>query len=128
MTGDAARGRETGLRRQPESLWAIIDHAPVALAILDPHGAVVQTNRALAALVQRSDTEVVGTLLDELIPGAPEPERCLRRDDGGSIWLRLSTALLPADSGATAHTIVTFEDIQKIISGWPLALATKLTR
>jgi PAS domain S-box-containing protein len=112
-----------------EYLGRLLDHAPIGIATLDQHGAVVGWNRTAGTLIQRSERDVLGIPFVALFP--PTEQAALQhilhesaatdraimptlvqaaRADGLSLWLQITAAPLPLP-GYVRGTLLLFEDV-----------------
>lgn len=108
-----------------ERLWQLtVEHSPVGMTLVDPDGTLLSANRALCAMLGRTEDELRGTHLKDLTHPDDLPEhlalydatiagerssyritkRCVRAD-GSTVWGDLSVALLRDDAGKPLHLI-----------------------
>ena len=115
-----------------EDLRSAFDHAPTGIAVLTPAGVVTGGNPALAHILGRELTELVGDTLfpythpDDL-PAARANcaaiaagsvsvvrEDCrFLRPDAKALWVRVSTSRVESRPGRAAHLIMHVEDISE---------------
>lgn len=113
-----------------EALFALVDHAPVGMAILDADGALVRANRALArllgtdaeALLARRLVDLVhpnahadverslASLADESRTSTVEEARCEHRS-AKEVWAAISITVLARSEGRPALYAAQFADI-----------------
>ena len=110
----------------------MFDTAPVGIALADREGRVVESNRALQALLGYSAAELSGLRYPDLVHDADRPEilagaqalidaarssfqleaRCLEKD-GASVWTRLHVAPVAGRGGGWQFAVATFENIHE---------------
>jgi PAS domain S-box-containing protein len=108
------------------------EHAATGFAVTDVHGNVVDANRALARIVDRTPAEISAANLFELthpedrarhrsmleqllaseIPGFVIEKRYVRRD-GSPVWVRNSVSLVNDDEHNSCHLISICEDLSQ---------------
>ena len=110
--------------------WAIYEHSPVGMALIDADGAIHAANPAFRAMLGYTLDEIQACTLQRVTPvedRAATQERVRRlmagevseyhvlrrfqRRDGALVWARTSVALLPATDDAQSRLIVVAEDI-----------------
>jgi len=114
------------------SFRQMFDPAPVGVALADRSGRVVESNRALQALLGYSAAELAGLPYVDLVHAADRPEilagmqdlidgarssfqleaRCLEKG-GTSVWTRLHVAPVPAHEGGWQFAVATAENIHE---------------
>jgi diguanylate cyclase (GGDEF)-like protein/PAS domain S-box-containing protein len=132
--GQRLRAADVLLADRGQLFRALFLSAPVAQAVVDPHGRMLVVNPALCELTGRASPELVGRHLDllthpddvpledratEHVPGSPllDPqlqvvgERRLRRADGASIWVHQSQELIHHTTGEPQFLVVTMVDV-----------------
>lgn len=132
VTRDITRRKqmERELRDSEANLRAILEHAPIGLAIVSMEGRFLEVNRSLCEIVGydkdelermtfqqithpddlASDLDNVTRLLDGEIPFYKMEKRYVRKD-GGIVWIQLTGSLLRDAAGAPRHFIAQIEDI-----------------
>jgi diguanylate cyclase (GGDEF)-like protein/PAS domain S-box-containing protein len=111
------------------SIRSAFEYAPTGIAVLTPAGVVVTCNPALGELLGRSPASLEGTTLFAVahpddrqaaqhnFHAQPGNQRILRhqcrfvRADGRTIWVLVSTAVVPDAPGRPAHLVTHVEDI-----------------
>ena len=114
------------------SFRQMFDPAPVGIVLADRDGRVVESNRALQALLGYSAAELAGVPYADLVHPADRPEavagaqelsegergslrlevRCLRKD-GAAVWTRVHVAPVAGPDGGWHLAVVTIEDIHE---------------
>ncbi len=124
---------ERDLRASEARFQELVDSSPVGIAISVPSGLIIQTNRALAEILDSSPDELLGRYLSELCsPGdraiveehcrrlvtSPEPPPrvrvTLRRADGDTVWVYLDGSVLRDAEQSPRHLLMTVEDITNL--------------
>ncbi len=124
------KAAEQELRRSEERFRRAFEYAVIGRAIARPDGPFVKVNRALADMLGMTQEELErktwqevthplfmeaagGVVRDLVQHDAPSVslEMKLLRKDGGSVWVRLTCALLRDESGDPFHLIGDIEDI-----------------
>ncbi len=109
------------------------DSSPVGIAISEPGGLIIQTNRALADIVDSPPDQLLGRYLSELCLPEDRPiveEHCrrlvtdqeppsrvrvaLRRTDGETVWVHLDGSVLRNAKHSPRHVVMTVEDITNV--------------
>ncbi len=122
--------RAVALREQTETLTAVLDSAPIGMAVMLPEGRFARVNRALCELLGYSELELLSmafsdiTHPEDLPASLTETDRALAgeidrglmerrylRRDGHAIWAKLSFALVRDEHGAPAYLIAQIEDV-----------------
>jgi diguanylate cyclase (GGDEF)-like protein/PAS domain S-box-containing protein len=126
----AQKRAEAALRESEERFRQAFESAAVGMALVAPSGRWLQVNRALCAIVGRSESELLGTtfqaithpedletdvglarrLLDGEIPHYRIEKRYLRKS-GQVVWVLLSVSLVRDESGRPLHFVSQVEDI-----------------
>ena len=115
-----------------QDLQSAFDHAPTGIVVLTPAGVVTGGNPALALILGRELTELVGNTLfpythPEDLPAARANcaaiaagsvtevrEDCrFLRTDGTAVWVRVSTCRVAGRADRAAHLIMHVEDISE---------------
>ncbi|MDQ1615051.1 MAG: hypothetical protein QOJ60_990 [Actinomycetota bacterium] len=112
------------MRADTVRLRAMFEHNPVAAALLDPDGSIIDINLALARFLGRRRDDLVGRLLDDFVvevPGDPHQddplvedrrEQRFRNGAGQVVWGLVSTVDLGATPGlAPGSTLLAVEDL-----------------
>ncbi|HLL81283.1 MAG TPA: PAS domain S-box protein, partial [Longimicrobium sp.] len=121
---------EESLRASESQLRALFDEAAVGMAIVDLHGRLVRTNRALQAMLgypaeelqamlfsQITHPDDVGAdweLFGDLVAGECthyQVEKRYFRGDGAILWTHLNVSLVRDAEGAPCFTVGIIEDI-----------------
>jgi PAS domain S-box-containing protein/diguanylate cyclase (GGDEF)-like protein len=124
---------ERDLRSSEARFREVFDSSPVGIAISEPEGRIIQTNRALDDILGYSPGELVGQDLTELFsPGdrpiaeehhrglvtGPDPRLrvrvALRRLDGDTVWVYLDGVVLRDVEQAPRHIVTMVEDITNL--------------
>ena len=121
---DGARPVATTVVRDARRWQRLFDDTPLGICVVTLDGWVVEANRVLLAMLDRSADEVVGarfhsfsapddhTRMDRerlLRTGHATMEKRYRRGDGRELWLRLAASLVDEDG---AHRVLTIcEDV-----------------
>ncbi|MEO9325852.1 ATP-binding protein [Nocardioides sp. C4-1] len=113
-----------------EGLWALtVEHSPVGMTLVSPDGVLLSANRALCAMLDRTEDELVGSdfkelthpddlarhlmLYDATLAGERDSyritKRCVR-SDGSVLWGDLSVAVV-ADAGGPRYLIGQILDV-----------------
>ncbi|MGO9750656.1 MAG: PAS domain S-box protein [Solirubrobacteraceae bacterium] len=122
--------RASALREQTETLRAVLDGAPIGMAVTLPDGRFARVNSALCELLGYSELELLDMAFSDIThPGdlaesadqidgalAGEIERGLmdrryQHRDGTVIWARSSFALVRGDTGEPVFLIAQLEDV-----------------
>ncbi len=122
--------RAAALREQTETLTAVLDGAPIGMAVTLPDGRLARVNSALCELLGYSELELLAMAFSDIThPGdlaasADQTERALAGEiergqmerryfhrDGRVIWVRVSFALVRDEAGAPAFLIAQIEDV-----------------
>lgn len=96
------------------------DTAPVALALVDPDGRVLEVNRAWSRLTGRAGDDPARTVAElvhpddrqAVIPGASGVEARLVRPDGRTVWASITWA---PEAGAPVITMVDITDSKRAL-------------
>ncbi|MGB8961763.1 MAG: EAL domain-containing protein [Pseudonocardiaceae bacterium] len=126
----ARRDLERDLRASEERFRELFDSVPVGVAISEPDGRIVHTNRALAEILGYSPDELVGRQLSELSAPGGQPiveehyrglatgqnsalrvRFPLRRADGEAGWVYLAGSVLHDAEQAPQYVLTMVEDI-----------------
>lgn len=110
--------------------WAIYEHSPVGIILMDANGQIRTANPAFQQLVGYSATEVRQSSLLELTPAEDRPatqkrirrlligeireyhvQRRYQHKDGTLVWTNTSVALIPDDQPNDPLLVVVAEDI-----------------
>lgn len=121
---------QTALRESEEKYEAMVEAAPIGIAVVNSDGRYVHTNPALQRFLGYSEAQLRGksyrevTLPDdlaesdrrfaELIAGACDRytlEKRYRRNDGAVVWGRLAVAGVRDAAGKLVHTVSMIEDV-----------------
>jgi PAS domain S-box-containing protein len=121
---------EDALRQSEERLRTILDHAPVGVAFLDPHGVLLEANQRLYELLGAAPGALVGRTVDsvtheddraeglrlhrEMLAGrlaVVRRQMRLRRADGTLLQARVAAAALRDDGGRVRRMVSVIEDI-----------------
>jgi len=127
---ETRRHAQAALRESEERYEAIVEFAPLGIAVVDAAGRYVHVNPALerflgyteAELRTMSFTDVTLTedvaltrdLFEEMVGGARDRfhvEKRYKRKDGAVVWGRLMVAGVRDDTGKLIHTISLTEDV-----------------
>ncbi|GLY43440.1 hypothetical protein Amsp01_094630 [Amycolatopsis sp. NBRC 101858] len=89
------------------------DDNVIGMAITEPDGAVTRTNEALRDLLGRTEPELIGARLDELLaPSGPPPyEATLRHPDGRTLDLVVSVSPVAGPDGLPVRLIANVLDV-----------------
>jgi PAS domain S-box-containing protein len=125
---------ETLLRESQERLRVLVDHAPVALAMLDRKMNYLEASQLWCSTVLGGQTDIIGRSHDELLPAFPESWReaharglageiVVNEEDryetpqGGVRWLRWEVRPWRQGDGAVGGILIFAENIsQRMIS------------
>ncbi len=121
---------EQGLRAQEARLRAVFDSSPVGIAISQPDGRIVETNRSLDDILGYCAGALVGRDLTDLFSPGDRPiaeehhqglvtgrdprlrvRAALRRADGEALWVYLDGVVLRDADGSPRHVVTMAEDI-----------------
>jgi len=118
------------LRDAEELFRSAFENAPIGMALLDLEGRTVRVNHALCELTGRSDTHLLGRLLEDvthpvdrsadqearaaMLAGAAQTMRRQERllhADGHDVWVTVSVSLVRDESGAPRWFVSQAEDV-----------------
>jgi two-component system, NtrC family, sensor kinase len=119
-----ANSRLYEMVRRGEEEWETAFHALTeGIAVLGPAGTILRANRALAALVEVDETELVGSDFSQLFSGASEPVAALiqpayRREKSVPLVVRLEhnqrvlrLTAAPLSAGEPGSAVILIEDV-----------------
>jgi diguanylate cyclase (GGDEF)-like protein/PAS domain S-box-containing protein len=128
--GTADSGRlQRALLRAEQHMLALTEHSTTGLAALALDGRILHANPALATLLGRRPSELVGTYLQDLDgpDGTPEKtllerlaagegerfdlERRYQRPGGETVWASVTLVAVPDDSGRAGHALLQVTDL-----------------
>jgi diguanylate cyclase (GGDEF)-like protein/PAS domain S-box-containing protein len=128
--GTADSGRlQRALLRAEQHMLALTEHSTTGLAALALDGRILHVNPALAMLLGRTPSELVGTYLNDLDgpDGTPEKvllerlaagegerfdlERRYQRPGGETVWAAVTLVAVPDDSGRAGHALMQVADL-----------------
>lgn len=123
----ASRG---ALQASEQRWWAIYEHSPVGIALIDATGRIRTANPAFQAMLGYDDTAIRATTLQRITPVEDRAatqarvarllagevreyhvQRRYQRQDGALVWANTSVALIPGTDAATRLLVVVAEDI-----------------
>ncbi|MGO9751853.1 MAG: PAS domain S-box protein [Solirubrobacteraceae bacterium] len=126
----ALRESEQALRERTEALAAVIDSAPIGMAVTLPGGRFERVNQALCELLGYSGQELLSMNLSDVThpddlaastaqqnlalacePSGGQLQRRYVHRDGHTIWTRVSFAAVGQDGGAPRYLISQIQDI-----------------
>jgi PAS domain S-box-containing protein len=129
---DAQERAAAALRESEERYHAMVEFAPIGIAVVDPAGRYLHANPALLKFLGYTDAELrrknfrdVTAPEDipdnqlkfrELVSGAVDRyqmEKRYVRKDGGYVWGRLSVSAVRDASGVMVHTVAMIEDVNE---------------
>jgi diguanylate cyclase (GGDEF)-like protein/PAS domain S-box-containing protein len=127
---EAAGGRlQRALLRAEQHMLALTEHSSTGLGALALDGRLLHVNPALARMLGRPSTELVGLHLADLEgpDGAPEAEllhrlaagerdrfdveRRFQRPSGETVWAAVTLVGVPDDSGRAGHALLQVTDL-----------------
>jgi len=127
---ETRRHAQAALRESEERYQAIVEFAPLGIAVVDPEGRYVHANPALerflgyteaelrtmrfSDVTLQSDVALTADLFREMLKGARDHfhvEKRYRRKDGAVVWGRLMVAAVRDDTGKLVHTVSLTEDV-----------------
>ncbi len=127
---ETRRHAQAALRESEERYEAIVEFAPLGIAVVDAEGRYVHANPALERFLGYSEAElramrftdvtlpadvaVTKDLFQEMQKGARDRfqvEKRYRRKDGAVVWGRLMVAAVRDDTGKLMHTVSLTEDV-----------------
>lgn len=105
-------------------LAALVHHSPLAIIVTSPGGKIVLANRVAELVLGSSESEVIGTALDEHLVqdnerasagAAPDPvaERIVRRQDGSTLPVFEVRTVLHSPQGDPAAHVHIWRDISE---------------
>ena len=119
-----ANSRLYEMVRRSEEEWETAFHALAeGIAVVGPDGAILRANRALAALVELRETELVGSDFSQLFSGASELvagliEAAYRRERSAPLVVRLDEnqrvlrlTAAPLSEGEPGSAVILIEDV-----------------
>ena len=127
---ETRRHAQAALRESEERFEAIVEFAPLGIAVVDADGRYVHANPALERFLGYSeaelrtmrirdvthpaDLELTEGPFQEMVKGARDRfhvEKRYVRKDGGVVWGRLMVAAVRDDTGKLVHTVSLTEDV-----------------
>jgi PAS domain S-box-containing protein len=127
---ETRRHAQAALRASEERYEAIVEFAPLGIAVVDPEGRYVHANPALERFLGYTEAELrnmrftdvtlpadvnlTADLFREMLTGARDHfhvEKRYRRKDGAVVWGRLMVAAVRDDTGRLTHTVSLTEDV-----------------
>lgn len=121
---------EQSLRASEARFREVFDSSPVGIAISEPGGLIIQTNRSLADMLDYSTSDLLGRYLSELFSPGDQPiieehyrallngrdprlrvRVALRRADGEAIWVYLNGSVLRDAEQSPCQIITMVEDL-----------------
>ncbi len=121
---------QRALQESEQRWWAIYEHSPVGIALVDAEGVIRTANPAFRRMVDFSAEEIRGCSLERLtlvedraamrarMEGLRAGEmrdyrlqRRFHRRDGGVVWANTSVAAMPATASAAPLLVLVTEDI-----------------
>ncbi|HTE66241.1 MAG TPA: PAS domain S-box protein, partial [Candidatus Binatia bacterium] len=127
---ETRRHAQAALRESEERYEAIVEFAPLGIAVVDAEGRYVHVNPALeqflgyteaelrtmrfSDVTLASDVPLTAGLFAEMAKGARDHfhvEKRYRRKDGTVVWGRLMVAGVRDDTGKLVHTVSMTEDV-----------------
>jgi len=127
---ETRRHAQAALRESEERYQAIVEFAPLGIAVVDAEGRYVHVNPALerflgyteaelrtmrfSDVTLQSDVALTADLFREMLKGARDHfhvEKRYRRKDGAVVWGRLMVAAVRDDTGKLTHTVSLTEDV-----------------
>ena len=121
---------QRALQESEQRWWAIYEHSPVGIALVDGEGLIRTANPAFRRMVDFSPEEIRGCSLERLtlvedraamrarMEGLRSGEmrdyrlqRRFHRRDGGVVWANISVAAMPAATEAAPLLVIVTEDI-----------------
>ncbi len=117
LSSELDRQRALELLRVSEAQFrAVFDRSSIGVAILDPSGRVVRTNRAMAEIFGQVDLSIVGPAnpsFARLIDGTIDSftSELEVEIDGAPRWFEATQSLVLAESGSPLFAISMFKDI-----------------
>jgi diguanylate cyclase (GGDEF)-like protein/PAS domain S-box-containing protein len=129
-TGTADGGRlQRALLRAEQHMLALTEHSTTGLAALALDGRILHVNPALARMLGRTPSELIGAHVKDLEgpDGAPEPpllarvaagegerfdlERRFQRPSGETVWASVSLVAVRGDAGRPEHALLQVTDL-----------------
>ena len=124
-------GAEAALRESEARLRSILDHVPLGVMFLDPHGHIIECNPRLAQMLGESAQALRGRSVAELVPAHEAPRiRAMRREllggaatctvaeplrlrgaGGGELLVRVGASALREANGRLVRMVAVVEDI-----------------
>jgi len=130
VTVDAAGARlQRALLRAEQHMLAITEHSTTGLAAVGLDGRLLHVNPALARMLGRSASDLVGLAVGDLDgpDGAPEVallarlatgeaerfdiERRFQRPSGETVWAGVTLVAVPDDTGRPGHALLQVTDV-----------------
>jgi PAS domain S-box-containing protein len=127
---ETRRHAQAALRESEERYEAIVQFAPLGIAVVDADGRYVHANPALeqflgyteaelrsmrfSDVTVESDVSLTAELFQEMARGARDHfhiEKRYKRKDGTVVWGRLMVAAVRDDTGKLVHTVSMTEDV-----------------
>jgi len=128
---DGAVGQvEAKLRQSEERFQSVFDHAPMGILLLDADVRIQRANRALCAMLQFPENELIGRVVTELIHPVDRSasaamrtrivagevddlsvERRAIRKDGGQLWLEVRSTVERRVDGSVALIMTHVVDV-----------------
>src|SRR5258705_730871 len=127
---ETRRHAQAALRESEERYQAIVEFAPLGIAVVDPEGRYVHANPALERFLGYTETELramrftdvtlpsdvslTRDLCQEMQQGVRDRfhiEKRYKRKDGAVVWGRLMVAAVRDDTGKLIHTVSLTEDV-----------------
>ena len=124
------KAQEAALSEAQEAFRHAFDDAPIGIGLVDLHGRIERTNRAMAVLLGRTQDDLAGTLIGELTHPDDRDvsdfhadrltrneidfyriEKRYLRPDGTTVWASLSVSLVRDMAGQPMYQIGQLEDI-----------------
>jgi two-component system cell cycle sensor histidine kinase/response regulator CckA len=127
------RAAEDALRDSETRFRTAFASAPIGMALVDTDGSVLEVNQEFCRVLGYDEDELVGTtwqalthpddlhanadLMRSALAGEVDAyalEKRYLRKDGGTVWGRLSVALVRADDGQPRYFIGQLEDVSEL--------------
>ncbi|WP_285507860.1 diguanylate cyclase [Actinokineospora sp. NBRC 105648] len=119
-----AKQRAERDRRDTENRFrGVFTASAIGIAITEPDGRFVETNPALANILGCAADELADRSLSDFLaeddaegrPLGPEADRRrLRRPNGDTAWVYLTTTMLPADDGRQRYRVTMVQDLSEL--------------